>query len=68
MRIIYNCWRCGKTIDTDTSETYYSLNSLEWRGCIGKTIGHVFLCGKCADGVDDYLDEVYKKTRIENKR
>lgn len=68
MRIIYNCWRCGKTIVTDDSKPYYSLEAIEWKNCIGKTIGGVIICGKCADGVDDYLDEIYKKTRIENKR
>lgn len=68
MGIIYNCWRCGKTIVTDDGKPYYSLTALEWKNRIGKTIGHVIICGECADGVDDYLDEVYKKTRIENKR
>lgn len=66
--IIHNCWRCGKIIDTSNGENYYSLNAIEWKGCIGKTIGNVFLCGKCADGVDEYLDELYKKNELGDMR
>lgn len=65
MGITATCYRCGRLIDND-EEPLYELQAISWKpgvNCsgIGTTTGWACLCQECADGVEDYLDEYWRK-------
>ena len=65
MGIATKCYRCGRVVFND-SEPLYSITAISWKpgvNCsgIGTTTGYAYLCQECADGLEDYLDELWRK-------
>ena len=53
------CYRCFKEVN-DYREPLYSINAIAWSGRIGAQTGAAWLCEKCADGLEDYLDQYWR--------
>lgn len=60
------CYRCGNFIDNE-KEPLYEIQAISWiagtGGSMGTTTGNAFLCSKCADGLENYLDKYWRKEK-----
>lgn len=59
------CYRCGCVIDT-AEDRMFSITTWRWKPrrngiAFGEETGRAYLCGKCADGLEEYLDEIWRK-------
>lgn len=64
MANIIKCYRCGRLMDFKWDHIY-TIDAWHWwpkdDGKVdGGQTGTIELCGKCADGLEDYLDEIWR--------